>query len=312
MIFNLSNYYNNRVKRIAKKYNFFYQDLEKNSNKNIFVLNNDSSKGLLKLKKKGRSILERLNCHIRFKNELNVYEDIKIKELQNFKIPDLMKSDRETFLLVEFLPKRRPDINNHEHIIKALLEFQFQSVNQNYSLANIFLQPVFRCYLMGLKLLFKKKINPITFKSLVVAIVKLSLSHKKIEANYVHGDFHIGNLMQLNNGQLAIYDFENVVKVKKWIYIDIARLARSNNAIFSFSNEIIIQYKLLLNKNFDHITKNINDKLQLRFAFIYIALDALLKPSLNQMHDSTKKLLVSTLLNTENYDQWYYDNFEKF
>jgi len=311
MVFSVSLFYKNQVKKISKKNNFDYEVIEDSGNENIFIVNNSSSNGLLKLKKKGRSIIDRFNCHIRFKNELMVYEGIQDKKFQHFDIPDLIKTDRKSFLLLEQLPKKRPNFSNQQKIIKALIEFQYKAVDQNFSLANIFLQPVFRCYLIGFKLFFKKKINPTTFKSLVSVIFNLSLSHKKLDANYMHGDFHIGNLMQLKNDQLIIYDFENLVKVRKWIYIDIVRLARSKKEPFSISKKFIQQYSSSLKKNFSHIANNINEKLQLRFAIIYVALDALQKPSLNEMHDSTKIFLESTLLNSDKFDQWYDTIFEE-
>jgi hypothetical protein len=258
-----------------------------------------------------QNIIRMLFGSLAIKNQLAVYDSLSRLEFKNFKYPQLVNTDKKSYLIFDFIQIQSKGERDapRDALVESLLEFQRSGVFLKRRgiegvLLNITRKPA--CVLLKRVLVGLRKQCGIKISFRCIKVILDCYKHQKPLENILtlHNDFHHNNLLLTKSGELFVCDFENVANERRWALIDITHYSVGTMR-FEIDTSLIGMYI----KNENSIFKLMNRfqiGVQLRIALLLRVSQMILsnKPPIH-VKDKYLKFFVDTLLEDSAYESWF-------
>ena len=200
--------------------------------KGVFYIDTDKGKLVLKTKVKRHNILlEIFNARsMSFRNECHFYDVLSKTKKKHFRIPEVIDTDNETYLLLDFVEGKERWINTKigkSKMARALVEFQTKDVDNIPIVRNNFSKLLVMNYIWPLKFIIDGRIS-LLFKT-IKADIACSLQEK--EKNRIISNNDARNVIQGDDDHIYFFDLETCSVTRKWLFRDIVHLAYSKESI---------------------------------------------------------------------------------
>ncbi len=269
--------------------------------KGVFYIDTDKGKLVLKTKVKRHNILlEIFNARsMSFRNECHFYDVLSKTKKKHFRIPEVIDTDNETYLLLDFVEGKERWINTKigkSKMARALVEFQTKDVDNIPIVRNNFSKLLVMNYIWPLKFIIDGRIS-LLFKT-IKADIACSLQEK--EKNRIISNNDARNVIQGDDDHIYFFDLETCSVTRKWLFRDIVHLAYSKESI---DCDIIREYIGELRKK-----RSFNTRAQLRKQLIQRIVTSMNSRKKRRRDRKEYYGFLYTFIDDDRYKRWYDKN----
>ncbi|NLB79514.1 MAG: hypothetical protein GX796_11940 [Clostridiaceae bacterium] len=310
------------IDKIMKEMNTEYFNAKMIHNE-VYCVEANNEKYIVKINAPSllRRIINNLNRakDIAFQNEIWFYKRISEKSFKHFRYPRMIRTDGKRYIVLECISGTdgwNKTIVSQQHLISALLEFQFSGIVIEESFTKRTLTKWYRkvpCKAIRWAYkLIKTPADLITWLKCILIVMKGIIAVKKITYPICnHNDlFYFNNLITGNDGNLYFYDFEYVIAEDKWFLTDIFDLS-FNLETLELQSELLCEYiRQVACKTGDlNILRYMES--QTRVILIRKLLGVILSRRRKEANkDNCRNFIINILLSDKEYKQWYTKNIE--
>ncbi|MEX2600155.1 MAG: aminoglycoside phosphotransferase family protein [Balneolaceae bacterium] len=282
---------------------FNIHEIRENS---LFRIDTDSTSWFLKIRDSlSRNWIAQIFSRVKLQHEITVSRQVNVQQPQMVQAPRIFKTDNHRYILFEFIPKSRP--SDPLQIARSLVEFQNSGLQVRphillriwYNDAVILLRSLMNCI----------KSRLLTWHEaarIVYVWSTLAASQPKLDFQFLsHGDFHQGNTMVNQDGNLMFLDFECTVFVKKWAFTDIVRFSRLHVTTGFIDNEVVSSYIEEFKARYPERFNQLSVGIQIRLALIRKLVRQLCSGKRGCTKQEMKEFLNGTLLDDDKYESWF-------
>lgn len=252
-----------------------------------------------------------------FENELRVYQSLQNKTFKIFKYPNLVKTDGQSYIVIEYISGNNgwdKNIISNEKLISSLLEFQFSNAKtESNFIKNIMINYHRRIPYKIIRwspCLIKTPFDVIDWIKCNLILLRCSLCYRgEHEGLFTHNDlFRCNNIISGNDGNMYFYDFEYALYEKKWFLIDIFDLV-FNMEKCKIDVELLKEYikqfscKLPFAKCECYLEK------QTRIILLRKLLGVIISKKVKEDNKKCCRIFIKNiLLSDKKYEEWYEEN----
>lgn len=262
-----------------------------------------------------KSVFHRLFGHPSMQRQIDVHNAFQRIEHGNLRIPRLLDSDADRFMLLEYIPladysSTRPEPDT---VVAALLEFQrFASAapakRPGLALLDVALHPEIRFAHAATSRLRRRLGTRVAIDCLAVLWQCRRAQPRLSRTLLVHNDFHPENVLVGSDQLVYLTDFENVTTTRRWVLTDIVHYAVSTREA-RIDTELIRRYARELRDD-STIGSAIRMEAQVRFALLRRIVQHVTTASPpGHVRTAYARFLTDTLLPDRAFEDWHADRF---